>query len=138
MSPKRSFAVVGAGIGGLAVAAFLSRNGNDVRVYEQASRFQRIGAGIQMSPNAMHVLRALGLEDLLRRLAFEPPAWANRVWDSGEYLFELTFGAQAEMRYHAPYLLMHRGDLHAALFSVVPGELISFDKKLAGLDRSIG
>ena len=135
MSVRPSFAIIGAGIGGLALAAFLSRNGTDVKVYEQASQFGRIGAGIQMSPNAVHVLRALGLEALLRRLAFRPSAWINRVWDSGEYLFELTFGAEAETRYGAPYLLMHRGDLHAALFSAVPPELILFDRRLVGLDR---
>jgi 6-hydroxynicotinate 3-monooxygenase len=135
MSARPSFAVIGAGIGGLALAAFLSRNGTDVKVYEQASQFGRVGAGIQMSPNAVHVLRALGLETLLRRLAFQPPAWTNRVWDSGEYLFELTFGTEAETRYGAPYLLMHRGDLHAALFSAVPPELILFDRRLVGLDR---
>jgi salicylate hydroxylase/6-hydroxynicotinate 3-monooxygenase len=58
-----------------------------------------------------------------------------RVWNSGEYLSELTFGAEAERRYGAPYLLMHRGDLHAALASAVPPELILFNKKLVGLDR---
>jgi salicylate hydroxylase/6-hydroxynicotinate 3-monooxygenase len=116
------------------LAAFLSRNGKTVKVYEQASTFQRIGAGIQMSPNAMRVLRALGLEPLLRRTAFQPPAWANRVWDTGERLFDLTF-ADAETRYGAPYLVMHRGDLHAALSSAVPAELIAFDRKLVDLDR---
>jgi 2-polyprenyl-6-methoxyphenol hydroxylase-like FAD-dependent oxidoreductase len=57
MSAKPRFAIIGAGIGGLALAAFLSRKGAKVRVYEQAKQFRRIGAGIQMSPNAMHVLR---------------------------------------------------------------------------------
>src|SRR5262245_2965386 len=93
---KPRIAVIGAGIGGLAVAGLLHRAGAVVRIYEQASAFQRIGAGIQMGPNAMRVLRALGLEPMLRRLAFYPPAWTNRVWDSGEYLFELTFGEDAE------------------------------------------
>lgn len=136
MNSQPSFAVIGAGIGGLALAGLLSRAGVKVRIYEQAAAFQRIGAGIQMGPNAMRVLRALGLEPLLRRLAFYPPAWSNRVWDTGEFLFELTFGADAEARYGAPYLLMHRGDLHGALFSAVPPELISYEKKLVGLDRT--
>ena len=57
------------------------------------------------------------------------------MWDTGEYLSELTFCAEAEKRYGAPYLLMHRGDLHAALFSAVPPELIAYEKKLTGLDR---
>jgi 6-hydroxynicotinate 3-monooxygenase len=136
MPANASFAIIGAGIGGLALAGFLARKGVDVTVYEQAREFQRIGAGIQMSPNAMRVLRALGLEPGLRRVAFYPPAWSHRVWDTGEHLADLTFGAEAEERYGAPYLLMHRGDLHAALFSAVAPELIAFDKKLVGLDRS--
>ena len=52
MTAKPSFAIIGAGIGGLALAALLSRRGAKVKVYEQAKQFQRIGAGIQMSPNA--------------------------------------------------------------------------------------
>jgi len=135
---KPNIAVIGAGIGGLAVAGLLHRAGASVRIYEQAAAFQRIGAGIQMGPNAMRVLRALGLEPMLRRLAFYPSAWTNRVWDTGDYLFELTFGEDAEARYGAPYLLMHRGDLHTALASAVPDDLISFEKKLVDLDRAAG
>ena len=89
MPAKPSYAVIGAGIGGLALAGFLARNGVKVRVYEQAKEFQRIGAGIQMSPNAVRVLRALGLEPGLRKLAFYPPAWSHRVWDTGEHLADL-------------------------------------------------
>jgi 6-hydroxynicotinate 3-monooxygenase len=133
---KPNFAIIGAGIGGLALAGLLDRAGAKVRVYEQAAEFQRIGAGIQMGPNAMRVLRALALEPLLRRLAFYPPSWANRVWDTGEYLFELPYGAEAEARYGAPYLLMHRGDLHAALFSAAPADAIAYRKKLVDLERT--
>jgi salicylate hydroxylase/6-hydroxynicotinate 3-monooxygenase len=132
---RPTLAVIGAGMGGLTLAAALHRRGFPVRVYEQASRFVRLGAGIQMSPNAVRVLRALGLEPGLRELAFYPPAWSHRVWDTGEHLADLTFGAEAEARYGAPYLLMHRGDLHAALVSAVPSELIALDHKLVGLER---
>jgi 6-hydroxynicotinate 3-monooxygenase len=135
MRGKPSIAIIGAGIGGLALAGLLSRQGANVKVYEQAKTFQRIGAGIQMSPNAVRVLRALGLERQLRDRAFRPNAWVARVWDTGEYLSELDFGDKAEQRYGAPYLLMHRGDLHASLHSAVPTELIAFDKKLTGIDR---
>lgn len=136
MSATPNIAIIGAGIGGLALAGLLSRRNARVTVYEQAREFQRIGAGIQMSPNAMRVLRALGLEPHLRARAFMPRGWTHRVWDSGEYLSELAFGTEAEKRYGAPYLLLHRGDLHAALHSAVPQELIAFDKKLAGLERN--
>jgi salicylate hydroxylase/6-hydroxynicotinate 3-monooxygenase len=63
---KLSVAIVGAGMGGLAVAATLRQVGIDVQVYEQAARFARIGAGIQMMPNSMKVLRGIGVEDRLR------------------------------------------------------------------------
>ena len=135
MTATATFAIIGAGIGGLALAGLLSRQGANVRLYEQAKQFQRIGAGIQMSSNAMRVLRALGLEEHLRARAFEPPAWTHRVWDTGEHLADLDF-SDAEQRYGAPYLLLHRGDLHAAILSAVPAELIAFDRKLAGFERS--
>src|SRR5262249_15272248 len=83
-----------------------------------------------MSPNAVRVLRALGLEPALRALAFYPRSWSNRVADSGAPLFDLTFGADAEAKYGAPYLLMHRGDLHEALVSSVPPDTLVLDKKL--------
>jgi len=71
----RKVAIVGAGMGGLAVAGTLRRAGfTNIRIFEQASRFARIGAGIQMMPNSMKVLRGIGVEDRLRRLAFAPRA----------------------------------------------------------------
>lgn len=130
MQSRPEIAIIGAGIGGLALAGLLARQGAKVTVYEQAPAFERLGAGIQMSPNAMHVLRALGLEPLLRQMAFQPPAWTHRVWDTGEHLADLAFGAEAEQRYGAPYLLLHRGDLHAAILSAVPTSVIRFNQKL--------
>src|SRR6186997_1336806 len=124
---KLSVAVVGAGMGGLAVAATLRRVGIDVQVYEQASRFARIGAGIQMMPNSMKVLRGIEVEAHLRHIAFAPYSHLNRVWDTGEITNELPM---PESLYGAPYLCMHRGDLHDALASVVAPETIHLNKKL--------
>ena len=129
-----SLAIIGAGMGGLTLAAALHQSGFPVRVYEQAPNFVRLGAGIQMSPNAMRVLRGIGLEPRIRARAFLPYSWTNRVWDTGALTNELMLGADAEAKYGAPYLLMHRGDLHEALASAVPGELISLDKKLTDVD----
>ena len=135
---RPSIAIIGAGIGGLAVAAALLQRGLSVRIYEQARQFQRLGAGIQQSPNAMRVHRGLGLEPMLRRMAFEPKSWNNRDWDSGVVRFELPLAPEVEPRYGAPYLLMHRGDLHAALASIVPAALIQRDKRLVDLDQGRG
>src|SRR5215468_883345 len=129
-------AVIGAGMGGLAAAACLRRAGIEVQVYEQAGQFTRLGAGIQIGCNAMHVLRALGLEPRLRAETFYPRSWNNRDWKSGEVLFDILFGPDAEQAYGAPYLLAHRGDLHAALASAVPPEIVKFNHQLTGLDRT--
>src|SRR3954447_16931890 len=105
---KLSIAVVGAGMGGLAVAATLRRVGFDVQIYEQAARFARIGAGIQMMPNSMKVLRGIGIEQRLRETAFAPYSHLNRIGDTGEVTRELPM---PESLYGAPYLCMHRADL---------------------------
>jgi salicylate hydroxylase/6-hydroxynicotinate 3-monooxygenase len=131
---RPTLAIIGAGMGGLTLAAALHRRGFPIRVYEQAPGFVRLGAGIQMSPNAMRVLRGIGLEARIRARAFQPRSWTNREWDTGAMKYELPLGADAEAKYGAPYLLMHRGDLHEALASAVPAELISLGKKLADLD----
>ena len=115
MTARLSVAVIGAGIGGLATAAALRRAGADVTVYEQARRFNRVGAGIQVACNAMHVLRGLGLEERMRRAAFYPRSWNNRDGRTGEVRYDQIFGRAAEEKYGAPYLLAHRGDLHAGL-----------------------
>jgi 2-polyprenyl-6-methoxyphenol hydroxylase-like FAD-dependent oxidoreductase len=129
---KLSFAIVGAGMGGLAVAATLRKIGVDVRVYEQAPRFARIGAGVQMMPNSMKVLRGIGIEERLRRISFQPYSHLNREWDTGSIMRELPM---PESLFGAPYLCMHRADLHEALASTVPPECIHLGKKLAGLDQ---
>jgi 2-polyprenyl-6-methoxyphenol hydroxylase-like FAD-dependent oxidoreductase len=128
-----SIAIVGAGIGGLAVAATLRRFGMRAQVYEQAPRIERIGAGIQMMPNSMKVLREIGLEERLRRVSFMPYSHLNRVWDTGEVTRELPM---PESLYGAPYLCMHRADLHGALFSVLPPGSVHLGRKLVGFDQS--
>jgi 6-hydroxynicotinate 3-monooxygenase len=130
-----SIAIVGAGMGGLATAAALRRVGIDVMVYEQASQFARIGAGIQIGCNAMKVLRQLGLEQRLRAQSFYPRSWNNRDWKTGDIKFDMIFGESAEEKFGAPYLLAHRGDLHAALASIVPPECVRLSHKLTGLDE---
>ena len=130
-----SIAIIGAGIGGLATAALLARLGFAVRVYEQAPAFARVGAGIQMAPNAVKVLRALGVEDTLRRSAFRSERAVSRVWDSGEITSDLPLGDAVEAKFGAPYFFLHRADLHAAIASIVPDGLVALNRKLTGLEQ---
>jgi salicylate hydroxylase/6-hydroxynicotinate 3-monooxygenase len=130
-----SIAVIGAGIGGLAAAAALRAAGMYAQIYEQAGRFARVGAGIQMTPNAMQVLRGLGLEERLREIAFEPEFGLNRDFDTGAVTNKLPIGKAIQQRYGAPYLLLHRADLHAALASLAPESILHLNKKLVGLTQ---
>src|SRR5947207_9206666 len=136
MTGPLNVAIIGAGMGGLATAAALRRVGFDVTVYEQAAQFARLGAGIQIGCNAMKVLRGLGLEERLRGQSFYPRSWNNRDWKTGKVKFDMIFGESAEQKFGAPYLLAHRGDLHAALASAVPDEHIKLSHKLVGLDET--
>jgi 2-polyprenyl-6-methoxyphenol hydroxylase-like FAD-dependent oxidoreductase len=125
-----SIAIVGAGIGGLATAAALRRLGIDATVYEQADAFARVGAGIQQSPNAVKVHRGLGIEERLRDVGFAPSSSLNRDAFSGKVTNDHPLGRAVEERYGAPYLTLHRGDLHAALAAVVDADCIHLGKKL--------
>src|SRR2546429_282545 len=122
MAGKLSIAIVGAGMGGLAAAAALRRGGGGAAAYQQGAPIARLGAGIQIGCNAMKVLRGLGLEAKLRGQSFYPRSWNNRDWRTGEVKFDMIFGESAEQKFGAPYLLAHRGDLHAALAGAVPDE----------------
>jgi 2-polyprenyl-6-methoxyphenol hydroxylase-like FAD-dependent oxidoreductase len=132
---KLSIAIVGAGIGGLAVAATLRLAGIDVQVYEQAPAFARVGAGIQMMPNSMKVLRRIGVEERVRDTSFMPYSHLNRDGYSGEVMRELPM---PESLFGAPYLCMHRAELHKALAAVVPENNVHLNKKLVGLEQRAG
>ena len=122
-------------MGGLATAATLGRVGLDVTIYEQATRFSRIGAGIQMMPNSMKVLRQIGVEEQLRSTSFQPYSHLNREWDTGKVIRELPM---PEGLFGAPYLCMHRADLTEALVSAVPEGVLQLNKKLVGLEQKSG
>ena len=103
--------VVGGGIGGLVAALALAEQHFDVDVFEQASEFSEIGAGIQLSPNCTRVLFGLGLEAALRAIAFVPQGAEMRDWQSGQVLSFSVFGDTMVRDYGFPYLHVHRADL---------------------------
>lgn len=131
---KPHLAIIGAGIGGLTAAACLRRIGIDVRMYEQARGFTRLGAGIQQAPNSIRVLYALGLREKLLAQAFQPESNDSRDYDTGVLTNSLPLGPSVVDRHGVPYFLMHRGDLHAMLADLVPADVIRQNHKLAGLE----
>jgi salicylate hydroxylase len=112
---QRKILIAGAGLGGLAAASFLIQDGHQVEVYEQAPRLEEIGAGIQISANAMHALRHLGLEPAIRKVGVHPGAYVFRLHDTGEEIQRFALSAEHERLHGAPYTQMHRADFHAIL-----------------------
>ncbi len=111
--------IIGGGIGGLTAALALSKVGQRCAVFEQAPAFGEIGAGLQLGPNAMRRLHALGLASALTSVATFPAQLQVRSAASGAVLGTLPLGEAALQRYGAPYATVHRGDLHAALIAAV-------------------
>ncbi len=103
--------IAGAGIGGLATASCLMTAGYDVEIYEQAPALTEIGAGIQLSANAMHVLNHLGLGPVLAENAVRPGAYVFRLYDTGEEISRFALLDDHERLHGAPYYQLHRADL---------------------------
>jgi len=111
----QSAVIAGAGIGGLTTALSLVREGVDVSVFEAAPVLGEVGAGLQISPNAMHVLRDLGVDQAVIAAGFSPQFAAMRNGTTGAYMFRSPLGDVCTNRYGAPYIHIHRADLHQIL-----------------------
>lgn len=114
-TPESQFLIAGGGIGGLTLAIALSRQDLSVTVLERSDFQEESGAGIQLGPNATRLLERLGLLEAIEQVAFRPSAIVIFDGLSGKRLAEIPLGTYAEARYGAPYLTLHRADLHAAL-----------------------
>lgn len=115
MDSKLSVGIIGAGMGGLTAAIALIEMGHDVTIFEQAREFGRVGADINLTPNAVHVLDRLGIGERLRATAARPTHRISRMWDTGEETSRLEMSDTAEEKYGAPQLTIHRADLLSAL-----------------------
>jgi salicylate hydroxylase len=132
MARALRIAVIGAGIGGLAAACALRQRGIETQVYERAAELGEVGAGLQLGPNAVKVLRALGLEPALDRLAFEPTNIVSVSWDRAELRFREPLKAVSVERYGARYLTAHRADLHRLLREMLPDASITLGARCTG------
>ncbi len=111
--------VVGAGIAGLATALALAQRGIGSRLVEQSPGPRLTGAGLQLAPNAVRILKALGLAKALKERSFAPTALCIRDFQTHREIGRLPLGARCQTRYGEHYLTIHRGDLIQALLSRV-------------------
>jgi salicylate hydroxylase len=127
--------IVGAGVGGLAAALALRSAGHRVSVFEQASRMGRVGADINLTPNAVRALDGLGhgVGAAVRKQGAQPTFRISRDWDTGKETSRLGMGNVAEQHYGAPQVTIHRADVLAALTDALPADIIQFGRRLKGL-----
>ena len=138
MSDKPSVLIAGAGIGGLAAAALLRMRGLEVTVYEQAQRLHEVGAGVQLSANAVKVLRSLGLESDIVSRGFLPSHFIGWSWKSGRKLYKTPIVPLHAEWYGAPYVHIHRADLLGALTGLVPEESVHLGHRISDLSDADG
>jgi salicylate hydroxylase len=136
MREARTIAVVGGGLGGLTAAIALRQRGFDVMVYEQAAQLGEIGAGIQLSPNAMRVLIGLGLDQAFEAIAFEPNRHVVRSWKSGALVSATQMKGVFRAQYQAGYFGAHRADLHAVLQQALPQDCVRLSARCTGVTQT--
>jgi len=107
--------VAGGGIGGLAAALALVRQGFQVQVLEQAAEIGEIGAGIQLGPNAFHAFDALGVGDKTRGRAVYTDHMVMHDAIDETLIGRLETGEAFRKRFGNPYAVIHRVDIHTSL-----------------------
>ena len=121
-------AIIGGGIGGLTAANALSRAGIEVAVYEAAAELKEIGAGVALHPNAMKVLRAIGVEDNLRQVAGRSHWQFMRNWKTGRVIAKTSRRQQA-VSFGIEGATVHRADLLDVLADALSVDVVTFGKR---------
>jgi salicylate hydroxylase len=131
-STQATVLVAGAGIAGLATALCLARAGHAVRLVERRDEPNEAGAGLQISPNASHLLVALGLGEAIGAVATRPRRLLVRRAEDGRDIGAMPMNDRADPA--APFWSVMRQDLHGALLSAVRGEPLVRLETAAGLE----
>ncbi|MEM9105053.1 MAG: FAD-dependent monooxygenase [Pseudomonadota bacterium] len=114
--------IAGAGIAGLAQAALLLKRGHSVRIFERSARLTEVGAGIQISANAGHVLDEMGLTRAVNACSYRPQVWHMRTYLTGEVVNRIELGEHHERLHGCPYRTLLRADLQRLLVGCVQSQ----------------
>ncbi|MDG5493697.1 FAD-dependent monooxygenase [Niveispirillum sp. BGYR6] len=106
--------IVGGGIGGMTAAIALQQQGFTVTLAEAAPAFGEVGAGVTLSPNAMKGFIHIGLSEQIAAAGVEPQRQRIQHWQDG-HLLRAMERADMRSKHGAPYVYIHRADLHAIL-----------------------
>ncbi len=127
--------ISGGGIGGLAAAAALQKNGIEAVVLEQAPELKEIGAGLQLSANGMRVMRWLGVESEIKKCGVYSESFDSFDMATDEFLFGDTLGHAAEVKYGAPFYQLHRADLLNIIKSRVNPKSIHLNSRVVDYEN---
>src|SRR5438093_4195772 len=108
-------------------------------IFEQASELSEIGAGLQLSANATHVLHHLGLGAALAEVGVRPGAYVFRLHDTGEEIHRFALSDDHEKLHGAPYYQVHRADVYTLLAAKVlelKGDAIRLNCRVVGFEES--
>jgi salicylate hydroxylase len=131
--------VAGGGIGGLSAALACARAGHRVSVHERAHEVTEVGAGVQLGPNVVKILYDWGLQEALGAVAALPGQLTVRNAITGGKLGVLRLDQSFAQRYGAPYLTIHRADLHSVLLNAAGHHTqieLHMDSALVGVQQS--
>ncbi|NRA86985.1 MAG: FAD-dependent monooxygenase [Rhizobiales bacterium] len=138
----KNITIIGAGIAGLTAALAIVKRAKEtnqcinLQIFEAAKSLNEEGAGLQLSPNATHILRKLGVLDQLIECAGIPNDIKTYDGRSGKALANIPLGDYAKNRYGAPYIVVHRADLHHILLTEVEKHseiILKFGHKLTDI-----
>ena len=115
MTNSAPLTIVGAGIAGLTLALCLHQRGITSKIIEKRPALANEGAGIQITPNAFHVLAGLGLGDTFKQRAHVSQTVTLRESTTHHKIVQMPLGEPFARRHDAPYLVVHRADLMAIL-----------------------
>jgi 3-hydroxybenzoate 6-monooxygenase len=141
MTRSLNLLVSGGGIGGLAAALVLARNGHKVTVLEQSAAFGEIGAGIQLGPNIFKMFEYLGLTEAINRVAFFPTGLGMNDVRTGEKVVRIPLGDAAHAVYGYPYGVIYRPDIHQVFLdacSALPNVLLRTSSKVESFAQDAG
>lgn len=132
-----SVAIAGGGIGGLATAIYLLQKGFNVTVFEQAEQFTEVGAGLVVAPNAVRLLRSMGVLDTFLENAVKlESGWEFRRWSDGTVLSSEDLGRRCRALYGEETYVSHRADLLNTLVDAVPQEVLRLGNKIVKVDQA--
>ncbi len=134
MSSSYRIAIVGGGLAGLAAARALATVGITAQVFEQAPALGEIGAAVNVSPQAVKALQAIGLGDKVAAVGHSSPGIYTRNMLTGEFL-EFNDRIKTAARYGAPYYTFHRADLLDAIASTLDHSAIHLGHRLTAIEE---